>query len=541
MSPAATFASVVLPIPFGPTSDTTSPRRSESDSSTSTGGPPGYAYETSLQPNDLVPCVADGAYAGASGSVHAEGTSFAIRPSRKKTIRSANASGSSGRCSATTTAHPCAARVFEESLGGVPIELGRRLVEKQQLRLERERRRETDPLQLAARELGNATLREVLARRLQPAPRARAARSRPAGVPRFSSPNDTSASTRVSTTWSSGSWNSVATVPASSAGRVRSRVAAADLDASAETTAVEVRNEPCERPQERRLARPRRAEQRDELARLDLERNVCERRPAGPRIGEPEFSTVARATAPRRRRSAAPPPRQLVEHASTAASAARVRPGRPKPRASIASARFSPRSSDPASERREQPRASPAPSTSTPRPRNASTSPTASRSSVGTSRVASATASADRRSADGGAEQRVVVEQQRVDGGRETDRREAQRLHCRAGELLPRDRRARRAPARSARARTGASPFLRATATARTPCRPRRRRRRDSRRRRAARAGMERATATAIAPTHPDGSVERARPRECREQRSGRHRAHGATSYRNRNADGIER
>ncbi len=39
------------------------------------------------------------------------------------------------------------------------------------------------------------------------------------GVPRFSSPNATSFSTTVITTWSSGSWKTVATVPARSAGR----------------------------------------------------------------------------------------------------------------------------------------------------------------------------------------------------------------------------------------------------------------------------------------------------------------------------------
>ena len=53
---------------------------------------------------------------------------------------------------------------------------------------------------------------------------ASAAATRPAissgGVPTFSRPNATSDSTRVNTTWSSGSWKSVATVPASSEGRV---------------------------------------------------------------------------------------------------------------------------------------------------------------------------------------------------------------------------------------------------------------------------------------------------------------------------------
>ncbi len=56
--------------------------------------------------------------------------------------------------------------------------------------------------------------------RPQRVPRAPGARSRPAPCRAFSSPKLTSARTRVSTTWSSGSWNSVATVPTRSAGGV---------------------------------------------------------------------------------------------------------------------------------------------------------------------------------------------------------------------------------------------------------------------------------------------------------------------------------
>src|SRR5207247_5322075 len=48
-----------------------------------------------------------------------------------------------------------------ELLGGLRVELRRRLVEEQQPRLERERRREADPLQLAARQLARAPRREV--------------------------------------------------------------------------------------------------------------------------------------------------------------------------------------------------------------------------------------------------------------------------------------------------------------------------------------------------------------------------------------------
>ena len=117
-----------------------------------------------------------------------------------------------------------------------------------------------------------------------------------------------------------------------------------------------------------------------------------------------------------------------------------MRPGRPKPRASIASARFSPRSSDPASSgesRRACPRA---PCTSTPRPRSASTRPT---------RVALEHRDEPRRERDGerrtpgprsGTEQAVVVEQQHVGAGREADGREAQRVQRREPQLLARHR-----------------------------------------------------------------------------------------------------
>ena len=90
----------------------------------------------------------------------------------------------------------------------------------------------------------------------------------------------------MSTTCSSGSWNTVATVPASSRRMRRPRVQAADDDAPGEAAAVEVRHEPGQSPEQRRLARARGAEQRDELARLDLERDVVDRRTLGARIGE---------------------------------------------------------------------------------------------------------------------------------------------------------------------------------------------------------------------------------------------------------------
>ena len=58
------------------------------------------------------------------------------------------------------------------------------------------------------------------------------------------------------------------------------RIHARHLDAAGETPAVEVRHEPGERAQERRLARARRAEQRDNLARVQLQRDIAKREAA---------------------------------------------------------------------------------------------------------------------------------------------------------------------------------------------------------------------------------------------------------------------
>ena len=103
----------------------------------------------------------------------------------------------------------------------------------------------------------------------------------------FSRPNATSFSTRVITTWFSGSWKTDETMPASSAGPCDARVQPADLDPAGEAATVEVRHEPRERAQERRLAAARGAEQRDDLARVELERDVAHRRHAA-RVGERE-------------------------------------------------------------------------------------------------------------------------------------------------------------------------------------------------------------------------------------------------------------
>ena len=74
----------------------------------------------------------------------------------------------------------------EERLGRLGIELRGRLVEQQQLRPQRERGRERDALQLAARELAVDALGELPRRRRARAPRRRAARSPPRVVRRRS-------------------------------------------------------------------------------------------------------------------------------------------------------------------------------------------------------------------------------------------------------------------------------------------------------------------------------------------------------------------
>ena len=65
-------------------------------------------------------------------------------------------------------------------------------------------------------------------------------------------------------------------------------VPAGDHDPAPEPPAVEVRNEPRQRAEERRLARAGRAEQRHDLARLDPERDVRERGLLRARVGERE-------------------------------------------------------------------------------------------------------------------------------------------------------------------------------------------------------------------------------------------------------------
>ena len=103
----------------------------------------------------------------------------------------------------------------------------------------------------------------------------------------FSRPNATSLSTRVITTWFSGSWKTDDDDARQLGRAVRPRVEAADLDPAGEAAAVKVRHEPRQRAQERRLAAAGRSEQGDDLARVELEREITYRRHAA-RVGERE-------------------------------------------------------------------------------------------------------------------------------------------------------------------------------------------------------------------------------------------------------------
>ena len=175
-------------------------------------------------------------------------------------------------------------RVVEERLRPVGIELRRRLVEEQQLRPEGESGREADALKLAAGELRDAAageMRRADGRERGVRPREDLVRPgadvlEPERDLRLDLPED-DLILRILEDRRDG---------ARERRRMRAaRVAAGDLDAAAEGAAVEPRHEPAERAHERRLAGARRAEHEDDLAGVDPQRDVVERRRRS-RIGE---------------------------------------------------------------------------------------------------------------------------------------------------------------------------------------------------------------------------------------------------------------
>ncbi len=196
-----------------------------------------------------------------------------MRPSSMKSTRSARASGRAGRCSETSTAHGRLLEQVEERLGGLRVELRRRLVEQQQPRPEGERRGETHALQLAGGELGHGALGEVLGsdrgeRFLDAAPDLG---RRQAGVlePEGDLVRDPAHHRLVLGILEDGGDE-----PDQRGRRRLAGIEAPDRHAPGEDTAVEVRHEAGERAQERRLAAAGRAEEGDVLAVVDRERDT---------------------------------------------------------------------------------------------------------------------------------------------------------------------------------------------------------------------------------------------------------------------------
>ena len=165
----------------------------------------------------------------------------------------------------------------EQQPGRLGIELGHRLVEEQQLRLERERRGQADPLQLAAGELDRLPAPEVervdrLERALDTGPDFR---RRDAEVlePEGDLVGDDGHHDLVLGILKDRRDRAGELGRACAAG-----VEPGDDDLTLEAAAVEVRDEPGERAEQRRLARTGRAEESHHLSRLERQRDVAQRR-----------------------------------------------------------------------------------------------------------------------------------------------------------------------------------------------------------------------------------------------------------------------
>jgi hypothetical protein len=168
-------------------------------------------------------------------------------------------------------------REVDRSRGAVGVELGSRLVEQQQPRLEDEHRGQADALELAARELGHAPIRQVARTdRLERRPGSPCDLRRrgsdvlePEGNLRLDPREDDLI------LW-------ILEERCHRPGKLRRpgppRVVSCDLDLARELAAVEVRHQAGQRAEQRRLARAGWAHQGDDLALPDLQRHVTDRR-----------------------------------------------------------------------------------------------------------------------------------------------------------------------------------------------------------------------------------------------------------------------
>jgi hypothetical protein len=175
----------------------------------------------------------------------------------------------------------------EEELRALRVQLRRRLVEQEQLRPQRERRRETDALQLSSRQLGRPPPGQV--ERVDRLERVLGARPdlgrRRAGVlePEGDLVLDASHHDLILRVLEDGRDR-----PRELGGSSVTRIASADDDCAPEAPTVEVRNEPSERAQHRRLARAGRSEHDDDLAGTELEGEIPDSRYVCSRVGERE-------------------------------------------------------------------------------------------------------------------------------------------------------------------------------------------------------------------------------------------------------------
>ncbi len=173
----------------------------------------------------------------------------------------------------------------EQQLGAARVELRGGLIEKQERGPERERRRQADALELPARELGGAAPAQVLGlesreRIVDAAPDL--GRRRPDVLePERDLVSDEGHHDLILRILEDGRHGARELGGAGAA-----RVEARDLDPAREAAAVEVGNEPRQRAKERGLPRPRRPEERDDLALAELERHVRQRGLDGARIRE---------------------------------------------------------------------------------------------------------------------------------------------------------------------------------------------------------------------------------------------------------------
>ena len=178
---------------------------------------------------------------------------------RRSRARRASSASRSPRTPAST------AKTSRRPIG---IEIGRRLVEQQHARLQREEARDREPLLLAARERRRiAARRSRRARRRERGAR-RAPRISAGGTPSCSRPNATSCVTLVEKSCASKSWNTIADAPGELADRRRRRSTRRRAGSRrARSPATKHGTMRVMQRSERRLAGAGRAHDDDELAR----------------------------------------------------------------------------------------------------------------------------------------------------------------------------------------------------------------------------------------------------------------------------------